>query len=75
MNEEKRQTLKGYSITFQIYAHNEQEAEEARTAIVGFIGHLRQYGRPVTAKKIVQAALNWDQNSIVKNRILKHFNE
>lgn len=75
MNENKKQPLRGFPITFQIYAHNETEAEEAQAAIVRFINQLRQYGRPVSANKIVQAATNWDKNMIVKNQILKHFNE
>ena len=75
MTMETKQPLKGFPITFQIYAHSEEEAEEARMAIVAFIGHLRQYGIPVTGKKVAQAAANWDRNPIVKNQILKHFKE
>lgn len=75
MTMETKQPLKGFPITFQIYAHSEEEAEEARMAIVAFIGHLRQYGIPVTGKKVAQAAANWDRNPIVKNQILKHFKD
>ena len=75
MNEKNKQPLKGYPITFQLYAHGEEEAEEARMAIVAFIGHLRQYGIAVTGKKVAQAAANWDRNPIVKAQIMKHFKE
>jgi len=75
MAKETQQPLKGFPITFQLYAHSEEEAEEARMAIVAFIGHLRQYGIPVTGKKVAQAAVNWDRNPIVKNQILKHFKD
>lgn len=75
MNEKNKQPLRGYPITFQLYAHSEEEAEEARMAIVAFIGHLRQYGIPVTGKKVAQAAANWDRNPIVKTQIMKHFKE
>lgn len=75
MNDNNKQPLKGYSITFQLYAHSEEEAEEARMAIVAFIGQLRQYGRAVTGKKVAQAVVNWDSNPIVKNQILKHFKD
>lgn len=72
---EQRQPLRGFPITFQLYAHDEREAEEARMAIVAFIGQLRQYGRAVTGKKVAQAVANWDKNPIVRNQILKHFQE
>ena len=36
MEEKKR--LKGFPVTFNIYAENEQEVEEMRMAIVAFIG-------------------------------------
>ena len=72
---EKKPPLRGFPITFQLYAHDEQEAEEARMAIVAFIEQLRQYGLPVTGKKVAQAAANWDRNPIAKMQILKHFKE
>jgi len=75
MTKETQQPLKGFPITFQLYAHSEEEAEEARMAIVAFIGQLRQYGRAVTGKKVAQAVANWDSNPIVKNQILKHFKD
>ena len=65
--------MKGYPITFNIYAESEQEAEEARMAIVAFIGEHAKHGRAVTGKKIAQAVSNWDKNPLVKNQIIKFF--
>lgn len=67
------QSLGVYPITFQLYAHNEQEVEEARMAIIAFIGLHRQYGRAVTAQKVAQAIARWDQNPLVKSQIIKYF--
>lgn len=65
--------LRGYPITFELYAHSPQEAENARMAIIAFIGlHARQ-GRAVTAEKVAQAVARWDQNPIVKSQIIKYF--
>ena len=65
--------MKGFPITFNIYAESEQEAEEARMAIVAFIGEHAKHGRAVTGKKIAQAVSNWDKNLLVKNQIIKFF--
>lgn len=68
--DEKKKELGAYPITFQIYAQSEQEAEEARMAIIAFIGiHARQ-GRAVTGAKIAKALSAWDANPIVRNRII-----
>lgn len=65
--------MKGYPITFNIYADSEQEAEEARMALVAFIGQHAQQGRAVTGRKIAQAVSNWDKNPIVKSQIINFF--
>lgn len=78
MNEQDQQQgqetpLGVYTISFEIYAHNPQEAEEARMAIIAFIGlHARQ-GRAVTGEKIAKAIANWEKNPIVRNRIIEYF--
>ena len=72
MNEEQKQ-LKGFPLTFNIYAYDEQEAEEARMAIIAFIGQHAKQGRAVTARKVAQAVARWDQNPIVKSQIIKYF--
>ena len=76
MNEQEKkeqQPFRGFPITFDVYARNEQEVEELRMAIVAFIGcHARQ-GRAVDAARLAKAIANWDKNPIVKSRICEHF--
>lgn len=65
--------LKGFPIQFNIYAESEAEAEEARMAIVAFIGLHAAQCRAVTAKKVAKALSNWDKNPIVKSQIINYF--
>ena len=71
MDENKK--LKGFPISFNIYAENEAEVEEARMAIIAFIGIHAAHCRAVTAKKVAKALSNWDKNPIVRNRIVEYF--
>ena len=78
MNEkEKKQQepLRGFPIAFNVYARNEQEVEDLRMAIVGFIGYHAHQGRAVDAARLAKAIANWDKNPIVKNRIIQYFQE
>ena len=80
MNERNQQKgqeapLGVYPISFEIYAHSPQEAEDARMAIIAFIGlHARQ-GRAVTGEKIARAVANWDRNPIVRSKVIQYFEE
>lgn len=65
--------LRGFPIHFNIYAENEQEAEECRAAIVAFIGLHASQCRAVTAKKVAKAICDWDKNPIVRSRIIQYF--
>jgi hypothetical protein len=65
--------LKGFPLTFNIYAENEQEVEGCRKAIIAFIGLHASQCRAVTAKKVAEALSNWDKNAIVKHQIIKYF--
>ena len=71
--EDSSKRLKGFPITFNIYAEDEKEAEEARMAIIAFIGQHARQGRAVTARKVAQAIARWDQNTLVKSQIIKYF--
>lgn len=76
MNEKEnnqQQPFKGFPITFNVYARNEQEVEELRMAIVAFIGHHAHQGRAVDAARLAQAISNWDKNPLVKNQIINFF--
>lgn len=65
--------LKGFPLTFDIYAESEEEVQEARRAIIEFIGFHASQCRAVTALKVAQAIRNWDSNPIVRNRINNYF--
>ena len=65
--------LKGFPLTFNIYAENEEDVEECRKAIISFIGLHASQCRAVTAKKVAQAINNWDKNPIVRNQIINYF--
>ena len=71
--DETKQELGVYPINFQIYAHSAQEAEDARMAIIAFIGQHADQGRAVTGEKIAKAISNWDKNPIVRNKIIEFF--
>ena len=77
MNEKEKkqeqQPLSGYPITFSIYAHDAQEVEELRMAVVAFIGHHARQGRAVDAARLAKAISNWDKNPLVKNQIIQYF--
>lgn len=66
--------MNGYPITFNIYANNEQEVEELRFVITEFIRLHAEQGRAVTAAKVADALRNWNNNPIIKNRIINYFN-
>ena len=61
--------MKGYPITFNIYANDEQEVEVLRFIITEFIRIQAEQGRAVSANKVAEALRNWNKNPIVKNRI------
>lgn len=67
--------MKVFPITIKIYAEDEQEAEQARHALGGFVDQLGQMGIAVTGNKISQAVPKWDKNPLVKSQIIKHFKD
>lgn len=71
--EQNNKQLKALPITFELYAYDEQEIEEARMQIVSFIDKHRSAGRAVTARKVAQAISQWDRKMIVRNEIIKFF--
>lgn len=73
MNEQEKKEIKVFPIAFEVYAYDEREVEDLRMAIVAFIGHHAQCGRAVTAAKAAKAIANWDQNPLVKSRIIDYF--
>lgn len=65
--------IKGFPVAFNIYAHDENEIEDMRRAIVGFINEHAAKGRAVTAGKVAKAIRQWDNNPIVKRKITEYF--
>jgi len=65
--------LKGFPITFNIYARNEQEVEALRMAIADFINDHARQGRAVDAARLTNAVRGWDTNPFVKNKIINYF--
>lgn len=66
--------MKGFPITFNIYAENQEEADDARSAIVEFIDEHRLEGRAVTAQKVSKAIRNWRKsNPFVRDKIINYF--
>lgn len=76
MNEKEKkeqEPLRGFPITFNVYARNEQEAADLRLAIVDFISAHAHEGRAIDAERLAQAIANWDRNPLVKNQIINYF--
>ena len=65
--------LRGFPITFNVYARSEKEVEDLRMAIIAFIGHHAREGRAVDAARLAQAIANWDKNPLVKSQIINYF--
>jgi hypothetical protein len=74
MNEKETQgQLKGFPVTFNIYARSEKEVEDLRMAIIAFIGAHARQGRAVDAARLARAIGRWEENPIVRSRIIGYF--
>ena len=65
--------MKGFPLTFNVYANNEAEVEDARSAVIEFIDEHRKAGRAVSAQKIAKAVRSWQNNPLVRNKIIDYF--
>lgn len=65
--------MKGYKIDIEIYAENEQEAENGRNALVTFIEIMRRHGAAVRGSKLSEAVASLDKNQFVKSQIINFF--
>ena len=72
-NNTQQQPLRGFPVTFNVYARDEKEVEDLRMAVVAFIGHHAHEGRAVDAARLAKAISNWDRNPIVKSQIINYF--
>ena len=60
-------------ISFNIYAQDDEEAENGRKAIIQFINIMGQYGAMVSGNKIAEAVVNLNNNQFIKNQIINFF--
>lgn len=68
-----KKEIKVFPVSFEVYAYDEQEVEELRKAIVGFIDFHAKQNRPVLAGKAAKAIFGWDSNPFIRNKIIDYF--
>ena len=65
--------LKGFPITFNIYANNEQEVTDLRFIITEFIRLNAEEGRAISATRLAEALRDINNTPLIKNRITRYF--
>lgn len=63
------------NISFNVWANSEEEGVLLRKSICEFIDWFGQRGIKVSASKLNEAISKWQSNMLVKNSIIKHFNQ
>lgn len=63
------------NISFNVWANSEEEGALLRKSICEFIDWFGQRGIKVSASKLNEAISKWQSNMLVKNSIIKHFNQ
>jgi hypothetical protein len=61
------------TISFNIYARDEAEAEKGRKAIIQFINIMGQNGAMVTGDKIAEAVSKLSSSPFIATQIIKFF--
>lgn len=61
------------NISFNIWANDEQEADELKKSVCDFIDWFGERGKKVTAKKLSHALDNWQKNVFIRNQIINYF--
>lgn len=61
------------SISFNIYASDDKEAEKGRMAIIRFINIMGQHGAMVSGNKISEAVAKLNSSPFIANQIIKFF--
>ena len=59
--------MQGFEIRFNVYAHDQREADDATAEIKRFVSELAAQGRAVTARKIADAVRKYKTNYFVTN--------
>ena len=57
--------MKGYEISFKVFASSKEEADKASDTIRRFVDDKAREGIPVTAEKIAAAVDKWKDNYFV----------
>ena len=57
--------MKGFQVTFNVYANSKEEAEAASKALRTFVDDQAKQGRAVTAQKITDAINKYKNNYFV----------
>ena len=63
------------NISFNVWANSEEKGATLRKSICEFIDWFGQRGVKVSASKLNEAISKWQSNMLVKNSIIKHFNQ
>lgn len=61
------------SITFNIYAKSDEEAEKGRKAIIQFINEMGMHGAKVTGDKIAEAVAKMNSTPFIASQIIRFF--
>lgn len=61
------------SITFNIYAGSDEEAERGRKAIIQFINIMGQHGAAVSGNKIAEAVARLNSSPFIASQIINFF--
>ena len=63
------------TITFNIYAGSDEEAENGRKAIIEFINIMGRHGARVSGDKIADAVGKLHESTFIMNQIIKFFKQ
>lgn len=61
------------TVSFNVWASSEEEAQELKRAIGSFVDEQGRQGRKVTAAKLTAAIQRWQENPIVRTSIINYF--
>lgn len=63
------------NISFNIYAQDDQEAEQGRKAIIQFISIMGRHGAKVSGGKIAEAVSRLEGSPFITSQLIKFFKE
>jgi len=63
--------MKGFNVSFNVFADSQEEADKASMAIRQFIDNNAKQGIAITANKLVEAIGKWGNNFLVNSYFRK----